>query len=126
MSRAAHHQVSIVDEAIDHTARTFIYGRDPPPDRRLAYIVFAGAIIRDVLLHAGEAINVVWGPPTFYVKHFVPMRARFDRTLQALDAYATARRMGLNLAGHPRRRTCVPRRRRHTRELAGPPMRVSR
>jgi hypothetical protein len=95
MSRAAHHQRSIVDEAIDHEARTFIYGRDPRPDRRLAYIVFAGALIRDVLLHAGEAINVLWGPPTFYVKHLVPMLERFDRTLQALDGYETARHMGL-------------------------------
>jgi hypothetical protein len=95
MSRAAHHQRSVVDEAIDHKARTFVYGADPRPDRRLAYAIFAGALVREVLLHVGEALNVLWGPPTFYFEHLGPMLERFDLTLQALDAYNFVRRTGL-------------------------------
>jgi hypothetical protein len=95
MSRASHHQRSVVDEAIDHEARTFIYGPDPRPDRRLAYTIFAGALVREVLLHAGEALNVLWGPPTFYFEHLVPVLERFDLTLQALDAYDFVRHTGL-------------------------------
>lgn len=95
MSRAAHHQRSVVDESVDHEARTFVYGPDPSLERRLAYVIFAGALVREVLLHAGEALNVLWGPPRFYFEHLVPMLQRFDLTLEALDAYQLVRRMGM-------------------------------
>jgi len=95
MSRAAHHQRSVVDESVDHEARTFVYGPEPRCERRLAYTIFAGALVREVLLHAGEALNVLWGPPTFYFEHLVPMLNRFDLTLEALDAYDFVRRTGL-------------------------------
>jgi hypothetical protein len=95
MSRAAHHQRSVVDESVDHAERTFVHGPDPRPERRLAYTIFAGALVREVVLHAGEGLNVLWGPLTFYFEHLVPMLQRVDLTLRAVDAYDFVRRTGL-------------------------------
>ena len=95
MSAAAHHQRAIVDEAIDYESRTMIYGPDPRQDQRLAYTAFAGALIQEVLLIAGDALSYLFGPP-FYEEHLVPILRRFEETLDALDTYDLLRRLGLD------------------------------
>ena len=87
MSRAAHHQRSVVDESVDHAARSFVYGPDPRPDRRLAYAIYAGALVHEVLLHVGDGLTSLWGP-AFYPEHLVPMLRNFEGTLAMLDAYS--------------------------------------
>lgn len=94
MSRAAHHKRSVVDESADHDKRTFVYGPDPRPDRRLAYTVYAGALVHEVLLIVGDALSTLWGPP-FYHERLVPMLGRFEQTLAGLKLYSDIRRTGL-------------------------------
>lgn len=94
MSRAAHHQRSVVDESVDHDARTFVYGPDPREDNRLAYTIYAGALIHEVLLIVGDSLGAMWGP-AFYSEHLAPMLGRMEQTLKALDFYEFARRIGL-------------------------------
>ena len=93
MSRAAHHQRSVVHEAVDHDARTFIYGADPRESQRWAYAIFAGALIQEVLTLVGDALSVLYGPP-FYADQLAPMMRRFQEMMDALDVYDLARRLG--------------------------------
>ena len=93
MSRAAHHQRSVVDESVDHDARTFVYGPDPDEARRLAYAIYAGALIHEVLLVVGDALSALWGPP-FYSDHLVPMLRQMEKLLDMLDFIEVARRIG--------------------------------
>jgi hypothetical protein len=90
MSRTAHHRRSVVDESVDPGARTFIYGPDPRPDRRLAYAIYAGSLLHEVLLHVGDGLTVLWGP-AFYPEHLVPMLRNFEGTLALLDSYSHVR-----------------------------------
>jgi hypothetical protein len=62
MSKAAHHQSSVVDEIVDPVQRTVIYGVDPRPRQRLEFAIFAGALIQEVLLKVGDALCVLYGP----------------------------------------------------------------
>lgn len=94
MSRAAHHRRSVVDESVDHQQRTFIYGSDPRPERRLAYALYAGALIHEVMLLVGDALSALWGP-TFYQERLVPMLRRFEETLTALERFSVIRLDGL-------------------------------
>lgn len=94
MSKAAHHQRSIIDEAVDHENRTMIYGPDPRVDRRLEYLGFAGLLIQEVLLLAGDALSFLWGPP-FYQDHLAPILERFATVLDGLDTYQVLDRFGL-------------------------------
>ena len=93
MSKAAHHQRSVVDEAVDPKDRTMIYGADPSTNRQLAYTVYAGALVHEVSLLVGDALCVLWGPG-FYRDHLVPLLRRFEEALAALDVVAFARRIG--------------------------------
>lgn len=93
MSAAAHHQRSIVDEAIDHESRTMIYGPDPRQSERLAYTEFAGALIQEVLITVGDALSFLWGPG-FYQRDLAPMLRRFQEALDALDTYGLLRKLG--------------------------------
>jgi hypothetical protein len=47
-----------------------------------------------VLLHVGDALNYLWGPP-FYEEHLVPMLRRFEEVLGALDSYEFLKHLGL-------------------------------
>jgi hypothetical protein len=93
MSRAAHHQRSVVDESVDHTARTFIYGPDPRVEQRLDYTVYAGVLLQEVLLLTGDALSFLWGP-TFYPEHLAAVLRSFDTMLASLDSYEFVRRAG--------------------------------
>lgn len=86
MSQAAHHQRSVVDEAIDHDARTMFYGVDPSVARRFEYVVVGGGLLHEVLLLVGDALSTLWGPP-FYAQHLSPMLRQFEPVLEGLDAY---------------------------------------
>jgi hypothetical protein len=93
MSKAAHHQRSIVDEAVDHDSRAMIYGPDPRVERRLEYLGFGGLLIQEVLLLVGDALSFLWGPP-FYQDHLAPMLERFATVLDGLDTYKVLKRFG--------------------------------
>jgi hypothetical protein len=93
MSKAAHHQRSIVDEAVDAEARTMVYGPDPSSARRLAFATYAGALLHEVLLLVGGALALVWGPG-FYAEHLKPMLASMEDMLSTLDFIEVARRLG--------------------------------
>jgi hypothetical protein len=93
MSHAAHRR-SVVDESVDHDARTLIYGPDPRPDRRLAYAIYAGALVHEVLLLVGDALSTLSGL-AFYQERLVPMLGRFQQTLAGLEIYYAIRRTGL-------------------------------
>lgn len=94
MSRAAHHRREAVDEAVDHEARTMVYGPDPRADRVLAFVIFAGALIHEVVLLAGDALAYLWGP-AFYPEHLQPMLRSVEEMLAALDVIDVARDFGL-------------------------------
>jgi len=94
MSKAAHHQRSVVDEAVDAEARTMIYGPDPRGERRLEFAVFAGSLLQEVLIKVGDALSLLWGPP-FYRDHLTPMLERYQKMMDALEIIETARRLGL-------------------------------
>jgi len=91
MSAAAHHQRSIVDEGIDHQS---LYGSDPRESERLAYTAFAGLLIQEVLILAGDALSFLWRP-VFYREHLAPMLRRFEEVIEALDTYDLVKRLGL-------------------------------
>jgi hypothetical protein len=94
LSKAAHHQRSVVDEAIDFEAGAMIYGPDPRTARRLEFVIFAGTLIQEVLLKVGDALCVLWGPG-FYDRHLRPMLQRFREMLDVLEVIDAARRVGL-------------------------------
>jgi hypothetical protein len=100
MSKAAHHRRSIVDEAIDAESRTMIYGPDPRADRRVAFTVYAGALVHEVTLLVGGAVAQLYGPG-FYAEHLAPMLRQLETTLAALDVIDFARRMGFAEGGDP-------------------------
>lgn len=93
MSKAAHHQRSIVDESVDAEARQMVYGPDPRAERRLDFTIFAGALMHEVLLKVGDSLSRLWGPP-FYRDHLVPMLRGFEEMLGSLDVIERARRLG--------------------------------
>jgi hypothetical protein len=93
MSRAAHHQRLIGDEAVDHEARTMVYGSDSREHIRLEYVAFAGTLIQEVLLLVGDALITLWGPQ--FVEHLTPMLRRFETALDGLDTFHLLRRIGL-------------------------------
>jgi hypothetical protein len=93
MSKAAHHQRSIVDESVDARERTMVYGPDPSPRRRFAYAAAGGTVIHEVLLLVGDALSRMWGP-RFYEETLTPMLRRFEEALEALDVIETAHSMG--------------------------------
>ncbi len=95
MSKAAHHRRTVVDESVDAEARTFTYGTDPDPARRLEFVMFAAALIHEVLLKAGDALCALWGRPDFFVVHLQPMLRRFEEMVEALEVIETAKRFGI-------------------------------
>jgi hypothetical protein len=95
LSAAAHHQRSIVDEAVSHEGRTMIYGPDPREGVRLAYTAFAGLLIQEVLLLVGGALSFLWGPD-FYQDHLAPMLGSFEEVLARLDTYEMLRLLGVD------------------------------
>jgi hypothetical protein len=94
MSKAAHHRRAIVDEAVDAENRAMVYAADPDAARRLAFVIYAGALLHELALLVGGAIAVLYGPP-FYAEHLAPMLRRMEELLAALDFIETARRLGL-------------------------------
>lgn len=100
MSKAAHHRRSVVDEAIDAEGRTMIYGSDPRSDRRVAFTVYAGALVHEVTLLVGGAMAQLYGPG-FYAEHLVPMLRQLETMLAALDLIDFARQMGFAEGGDP-------------------------
>ena len=103
MSKAAHHQRSIVDEAIDPDRRTMIYGPDPRVRQQLEFVIFAGALIQEVLIKVGDALSVLWGPG-FYSDHLQPMLRRFQGNVRCSrgdrrgkPSWALAMRIALNI-----------------------------
>lgn len=95
MSKAAHHRRSVVDESVDAEARTFTYGTDPDPARRLEFVMFAAAVTHEVLLKVGDALCALWGRPDFFVEHLQPMLRRFEEMVAALEIVETAKRFGI-------------------------------
>jgi hypothetical protein len=94
LSKAAHHQRSVVDEAIDFDARAMIYGPDPRTARRVEFVIFAGTLIQEVLLKVGDALCVLWGPG-FHDGHLRPMLERFQEMLDVLEVVDAARNLAL-------------------------------
>ncbi len=100
MSKAAHHQRSLVDEAIDAENRTMIYGPDPRDDRRVAFTVYAGAFIHEVALLAGGRWHSSTDPG-LYTEHLAPMLRRLDQASEMLDFIDHARQVGFAESGDP-------------------------
>lgn len=98
MSKAAHHQRSIVDEAVDAEARTMVYGPDPRSDRRVAFTVYAGPLVHEVTLLVGGAMAQLYGPG-FYAEHLAPMLRQLETVLGTVDFIDFARRMGFAEGG---------------------------
>jgi hypothetical protein len=94
LSKAAHHQRSVVDEAIDFEAGVMIYGPDPRTARRVEFVIIAGTLIQEVLLKIGDALCALWGPG-FYASHLRRMLERFQEMLDGLEVMKAARRLGL-------------------------------
>lgn len=94
LSKAAHHQRSVVDEAIDFEAGVMIYGPDPRTARRLEFVIFTGTLIQEVLVKVGDGLCALRGPG-FYDGHLLPMLKRFQEMLDALELIDAARRLGL-------------------------------
>lgn len=95
MSKAAHHRRAVVDESVDAEARAFTYGTDPDPARRLEFVIFAGALVQEVLLKVGDALCALWGRPDFFLEHLEPMLQRFEEMVEALEIIETAKRFGI-------------------------------
>jgi hypothetical protein len=100
MSKAAHHRRSIVDEAIDSERRTMIYGPDPRWDRRVAYTVYAGALVQEVTLLVGGAMGQLYGPG-FYAEQLAPMLRQLETVLEMVDFIDVAGHMGFAAGGDP-------------------------
>ena len=100
MSKAAHHRRSVVDEAIDSERRTMVYGPDPRWDRRLAFTVYAGALVHEVTLLVGGAMAQLYGPG-FYAEHLAPMLRQLEIVLETVDFIDVARQMGFAAGGDP-------------------------
>jgi len=85
---------SIVDEAVDHENRTMIYGPDPRIERRLEDLGFAGLLIQETPLLAGDASSFS-GVRRSTKNDLAPMVERFATVLDGLDTYEVLRRVGL-------------------------------
>jgi hypothetical protein len=100
MSKAAHHRRSVVDEAVDSESRTMVCGPDPRWDRRVAFTVYAGALVHEVTLLVGGAMAQLYGPG-FYAEHLAPMLRQLETVLETVDFIDVARRMGFAAGGDP-------------------------
>jgi len=100
MSKAAHHRRSVIDEAVDSERRTMIYGPDPRWDRRVAFTVYAGALVHEVTLLVGGAMAQLYGPG-FYAEHLAPMLRQLETVLEMVDFIDVASRMGFAAGGDP-------------------------
>jgi hypothetical protein len=94
VSKAPHHRRSVVDESVDAEARRFTYGTDPDPARRLEFVIFASALINEVLLKVGDALCALWGRPASFIEHLQPMLRQFEEMVEALDVIDTVKRFG--------------------------------
>lgn len=100
MSKAAHHRRSVVDEAVDAEARTMIYGPDPRWDRRVAFTIYASALVQEVTLLVGGAMAQLYGHD-FYAEQLAPMLRQLETVLGMVDFIDVTRRMGFAAGGDP-------------------------
>jgi hypothetical protein len=94
LSMAAHHRRVVVDEAVDHEHRTMTYGADPRASAQLAFTAYAAGILHEVLIHVGDALSQLYGPP-FYRDQVMPQLRQFEEVVDTLDSYELIRRLGL-------------------------------
>lgn len=83
MSKAAHHQRSVVDRGIQHAERQTVFEADPREHKRIETIAYAGLVIQETALVVGNALTDLWGPP-FYAEHLEPVLSDLEKAANAL------------------------------------------
>jgi hypothetical protein len=77
MSSSAHHERGGFPESISVALRRFAYGPHPDPERRAAYVSFAGELLEEVLLVVGSAFRDLIGGD--YINDVVrPLQQRLE------------------------------------------------